>query len=267
VSRTREAVFAGSWYPGSETELRRFIEEATPSVPRSRAAVLVGPHAGFRFSGAIAAETYARVALPGTVVVLCPNHRVPPPVYAVWAEGAWKTPLGSSPVDEALCRELIALGKPLLRADYRPHEQEHAIELHLPFIQFHRPDAAIVPIVVATDSPGELAALGRTLARAVAGKDVLIVASTDMNHFESAEVGRRKDELALGRVLALDASGLFRVVEEEEVSMCGVRPTCVALHAARELGATRAELVRYGNSGEVSGDMDSVVGYAGVLVR
>lgn len=264
---TRDAVFAGSWYPGEAGELRRFIEGASPAVAAAPARALMAPHAGFRFSGAIAAETYARVRIPGTAIVLCPNHRVPPPVLAVWAKGEWRTPLGTARIDEDLAARIIAESRSLVRADTYPHEREHAVELQLPLLQFHRPDVRIVPIVVATDRKEELAAVGQAIARATAGQEVLVVSSSDMNHFESAKVAATKDRKALDRILALDASGLFDVVDEEEITMCGVRPTCVALHAARALGATRAELVRYGHSGQVSGDEESVVGYAGVVIR
>ena len=262
----REAVFAGSWYPGTASELTRFLEGATPRVDAAPALAVLAPHAGYVYSGAIAAETYARVAVPDTAIVLCPNHRVPPPVLAVWAKGSWKTPLGEARVDEELAAALLA-ATPLLRSDRAPHAREHAVELQLPLLQFRRPGVKIVPIVVATDDEAELREVGAAIGRIIRGRNVLIVASSDMNHHESAAVSRRKDEKALERVLALDPEGLFRVVQSEHVSMCGVRPTCVALHAAKALGATRAELVRYGNSGDVTGDDESVVGYAGVVVR
>jgi AmmeMemoRadiSam system protein B len=262
----RDAVFAGSWYPDTVAELNGFLSGATPRVDATPALALMAPHAGYKYSGAIAAETYARVAVPETAIVLCPNHRVPPPVLAVWAKGSWKTPLGEARVDEELAAALLA-ATPLLRADRVPHAREHAVELQIPLLQFRRPGVKIVPIVVATDDAEELREVGEAIARTTRGKNVLVVASSDMNHHESAAVSRRKDEKALERVLALDPQGLFQVVESERVSMCGVRPTCVALHAAKVLGATRAELVRYGNSGDVTGDDESVVGYAGVVVR
>jgi len=263
----REAVFAGSWYPANPRDLEAFIERATPKIAKAPALAVVAPHAGYKYSGAIAAETYARVQVPASAIVLCPNHRVPPPVLAVWAKGSWTTPLGPVPVDEELAARLIEEARPLLRADTFPHAKEHAVELQLPLLRFHRPDVKVVPIVVATDDQDELAELGHAIARAIKGRDALLVASSDMNHHESAAVSKRKDMKALERVLALDPEGLFRVVEAEDVSMCGVRPACVVLHAAKDLGAKRAELVRYGSSGDVTGDDESVVGYAGVVVQ
>ncbi|MBI3723764.1 AmmeMemoRadiSam system protein B [bacterium] len=265
----RESRFAGSWYPGERDELRAYLEKATPRSEPRRAIAVVCPHAGYRYSGAIAAETYARVAVPLSAIVLCPNHRVPPPVLAVWAKGSWRTPLGDVPIDEPLAARLLAEAPGLLRADDFPHEREHAVELQLPFLRFHREDVRVVPIVVGIDRASDLAALGAAIARAVSSHErpVLLVSSSDMNHYESAQVGGRKDRAALERLLARDAEGLMRVVDEREITMCGVRPTAAVLHAARALGASEAELVRYGHSGEVSGDHESVVGYAGVVIR
>ncbi len=270
ASFVREARFAGSWYPGDRGELLRFLEGATPEGSRAEPVLAVmAPHAGYRYSGAIAAETYARAVVPATAVVLCPNHRVPPPVLAVWPKGEWRTPLGTLPVDEKLVERLLAEAKPLLRADTFPHEMEHAVELQLPLLQFHRTrDLAIVPIVVGLDRRAEIEKFGQALARAVGAHDrrVLLVASSDMNHYEPASVAMKKDTLALEKVLALDADGLLETVDEHDISMCGARPTAAILHAVRALGAKRAELVRHGHSGETSGDDDSVVGYAGVVI-
>jgi AmmeMemoRadiSam system protein B len=270
----REAVFAGTWYPGTRAELERFIREATPSGEKAPALAVVAPHAGYRYSGAIAAETYARVTVPASAIVLCPNHRVPPPVLAVWARGGWRTPLGLAAVDEALAALLIEEARPLLRADTFPHEKEHAVELQLPFLQFHNPEIQIVPIVVATDRAEELEALGEAVARAIArhARPTLVVASSDMNHHESAAVTEEKDRLALARLLALDARGLLETVDANAITMCGVRPAAVAIQAALAGSAARgarprAELVRHGHSGETTGDRASVVGYAGVTIR
>jgi AmmeMemoRadiSam system protein B len=264
----REARFAGSWYPGERDELVRFLERATPDSSRRPALAVMVPHAGYVYSGAIAAETYARVSVPSTAIVICPNHRVPPPVLAVWPKGEWRTPLGRVSVDEALATRLLEESRRSLRADTFPHEREHAVELQLPFLQFHSPEIQVVPIVLGIDSGPELAAFGAALARAIRGhgRPVLLVASSDMNHYEAAAVAEEKDRLALERVLALEPDALLETVLEHDISMCGARPTVAVLHAARALGAKTAELVRHGHSGETSGDDSSVVGYAGVVI-
>lgn len=265
----RAARFAGSWYPGDARDLRATIERFTPTVvAREKAIAVMCPHAGYRYSGAVAAETLARVEVPRTALVLCPNHRVPPPIVSVWPGGAWRTPLGEIPIDEplvaALLKECKAGG---LVADTRAHDQEHAVELQLPILQHFRPDLRMVAIVVAQDDPERLKALGEGMARAIDGRDdVLIVASSDMNHYESREVAERKDTLALEKVLAMDPLALLDVCDREDITMCGVRPTAATLWAAKALGAKKCELVRHATSGDVSGDFDSVVGYAGVVV-
>lgn len=269
--------FAGSWYPGEPGPLRAAIDEALDAagdVAPAPARLLVAPHAGYRYSLKIAAAGYARVVVPDAVVVLCPNHRAPPGVVAVWPDGAWRTPLGDLAVDEELAARLVARARAAevgASADRSAHTDEHAVELHLPLLQRVRerrgqPAPRIVPVVVAARREAELLALGDALAAAIGAADVLVVASTDMTHHLPADVARAQDERALAALLALDASRLLAVCERERISMCGVRPTVTGLRAALVRGATRAELARYGHSGEVSGDDERVVGYASVVV-
>lgn len=269
----RPARFAGTWYPDAPAALASLIDAAlergATDQPPAPARAVIAPHAGYRYSLAIAAAAYARVVVPEVVVILCPNHTVPPPIVSVWPAGAWRTPLGEVPLAVDLIKRLRA-ESPLIVAETGAHEDEHAVELHLPILQRLRAGRplSIVPVVVAAPATRDLLALGEALARAVASRDdVLIVASTDMNHQEPADVSRVKDQRALDAVLALDPARLLSTCAAERITMCGVRPTAVALQAARLLGATTAELVRYGHSGEVSGDLRRVVGYAGVVVR
>jgi AmmeMemoRadiSam system protein B len=263
----RPARFAGSWYPGSPSSLLAAIEaaEGDPEPP-VLARALVLPHAGYRFSLRIAAPAVARVPVPPLVALLCPNHTVPPPVVAAWPRGTWETPLGEVAVDEEVTSALAA-GYPDLVLDEGPHLREHGIELILPLLQHRQPDLRIVAVVVAEPRYERLAALGRALASALEGRDALIVASSDMCHFLEAEESRHCDERALERLRAFDPAGLLRRCEEEDISMCGVRPTVVALEAARILGASTVDVVAHGHSGEVSGDTDRVVGYASAIVR
>lgn len=267
----RAARFAGSWYPGTAAGIAAAVEAAGEPCAREPATALVLPHAGWRYSLRIAAPAVARVAVPERVVFLCPNHRVPPPVVAAWPEGSWETPLGSVPVDAQLTHRLLA-ACPRVSAGTEAHLEEHAIEVLLPVLQRAQPRLKIVAVVVAEPSYAGLAEIGRGLAAALRAEglsreDVLIVASSDMSHFLDAREARRRDERALERLLAFDAEGLLERCQEEQISMCGVRPTVVALEAARALGATRVELVDYGHSGEISGDEGSVVGYASAIVR
>jgi MEMO1 family protein len=265
----------GRFYASDPEALARDVERlmqspATASESRGRpvshARAVVVPHAGYVYSGSIAGATFARVAVPDCVVILGPNHTGLGARRALWSRGAWRVPLADVPIAEDLAD---ALGREAaLEHDAAAHLREHSIEVELPFLVRCRPDVHIVPVCLALLDADECRAIGVGIARAVrsSGREVLLVASTDMSHYVSAETARARDQLALARLLALDPEGLYQTVVEHDISMCGFVPTCVALFAARELGAISTELVRYGNSGETSGDFQRVVGYAGVVI-
>jgi MEMO1 family protein len=267
AAQIRPARFAGSWYPGDPAELRAALADAAPGPDAAPARGLVLPHAGYRFSLATAAAALARVEVPQTVVVLCPNHTVPPPIVSLWSRGSWETPLGSVQIDEERCAALLR-ACPWIVADTKAHLREHAIELILPLLQSRRDDLRLIPLVVAEPRFERLEALAAGLSEVLADDpDALLVASSDMSHFHDASEARRRDERALERLLAFDPRGLLERCEAEDISMCGVRPTVAVLLAARARGASRVELARYSHSGEVSGDDQSVVGYASCVVR
>jgi AmmeMemoRadiSam system protein B len=269
---TREPAVAGRFYPSDpdrmEQELSHYLAPLDPALTSEREVVaLVAPHAGWMYSGRIAGETYAQVRVPDRVVILCPNHTGLGVRRSLWASGAWRIPGGDVAVESTLAERLQNLTT--LKDDRLAHAREHAIEVHLPFLRAKNRDLSVVPICLGGLSLQECVELGEALGSALADERerVLLVASTDMSHYISAELAEKLDRMALERVAALDAEGLFRVVTEQDISMCGYVPTTVTLIAARVLGAKRAELVRYGNSGETSGDYDRVVGYAGMIVE
>ncbi|MBE0598699.1 MAG: AmmeMemoRadiSam system protein B [Desulfuromonadales bacterium] len=265
----RKPAVAGQFYPGEESELRQLVEGLLVGTDEQEAALgIVSPHAGYIYSGAIAGRTFARVKVPRRVIILGPNHHAFSHPAALFPPGSWQTPLGEVPIDEQLTAQLLR-ESPLLVTDPLTHRYEHALEVQLPFIQVRNPQASIVPICLGFSSLEKLLAIGQALARAIAAspEPVLMVASNDMSHFETGEVGRKKDDQALERVLALDPEGLWQTVRNHRISMCGVVPVTVMLAAARQLGASRATLVGYSNSGDVTGDQSQVVGYAGVVVR
>lgn len=231
----------------------------------------IAPHAGYLYSGLTAAHVYARVVVPAAVVVLGPNHtglgrsRLGGSVYA---HGQLRTPTGDIAVHEELAAALLAQCD-LLEDDPAAHEREHSVEVQLPFLLARRPDVRVVPIVLGwTDWPrarqlGEaLAAVARTWP-----EPVLFIASSDMNHYEDVAATAAKDGLALAEVGRMDPEQLLAVTAQQQISMCGRVPSAAVLHAARLLGATRAEVVHRSHSGMVTGDDDRVVGYAGVIVR
>jgi len=219
------------------------------------------------YSGHVAGAVFARVQIPSLCLVLCPNHTGIGRALAIMSDGAWQTPLGSVPIDTPFAAALKQR-YPLLREDPTAHRGEHATEVELPFLQLRQPQLRFVPIALGTGEFNILEELGNAIANVVAShsEPVLIVASSDMNHYESDAITRVKDHAALEPILHLDARALYEVVTTQHISMCGFGPAIAMLTAAKKLGATSAELVKYATSGDVSGDRDLVVGYAGVIV-
>ncbi len=266
---TRQPYVAGQFYPGERKDLRQALAALIdPAAAAGPAIAVVSPHAGYVYSGPVAGAVFSAVRVPATAVLLGPAHHEIGPLFAIQTRGGWRTPLGESPVDGPLAGRIMA-GCPLVEEDASAHRREHSLEVQLPFIQYLRPDAAIVPLLVSYKAVYEdLEALGRALAAAIGarGGDALLVASTDMSHYVSQKTAELKDMAAVRRILALDPRGLVETVAAERISMCGFQPTAAALVAAVGLGAVRAELVRYQTSGDASGDYGQVVGYASVRI-
>jgi AmmeMemoRadiSam system protein B len=269
ATTVRPPAVAGRFYPQRRETLLADVQSYLS--PREKAVSALGcvvPHAGYMYSGHVAGAVFARLDVPPRCILMCPNHTGMGHPLSIMSEGAWETPLGQVPIDSRLA-DALKQQFPLLTEDREAHRSEHAVEVQLPFLQARRPHFTFVPIALGTGQFEILQALGEAIAGLVEVQDerVLIIASSDMNHYENDKVTREKDHKAIDRILALDARGLFDVVVKEDISMCGFGPTVAMLTAAVQLGATRAELVRYATSGDVSGDRSMVVGYAGVLVR
>ncbi len=264
----RQPAVAGRFYPGDARALEAAVQGYVGAeVAEDRAIAIIAPHAGYVYSGAVAGEVYRAVHVPPLAIVMCPNHTGLGARAAILSHGNFCIPGHSVPIDENAAEELRELG--LLTEDARAHAQEHGLEVHLPFLVHRNPSVQIVPLCLGLQPYESCVRIGSALADVVnhRGRDALIVASTDMSHYVPADVASRLDRLALDRVEALDAEGLYRTVVDNDLSMCGFIPTTVALVAAKALGAREARLVRYGNSGEASGDFDRVVGYAGLVIR
>jgi MEMO1 family protein len=266
----RPPAVAGRFYPADPAELSRQIAAfALPcEEPPRRAIACVVPHAGYRYSGHVAGAVYARLKLPRRFLLLGPRHFPRGKAQAILSEGAWQTPLGCAEIDSDLANELVR-ADPDLCEDEVAHQTEHALEVQLPFLQSLSSDFRFVPIALGAREYVHFESLGRAMAEVLHkhSDPVLMIASSDMNHYESDEITRHKDSLALDRVLDLDARGLFDIVRREGITMCGFGPVVSVLTAARLLGASRATLVRYATSGDINGDRDEVVGYAGVIVE
>jgi len=264
----RKPAVAGMFYPDHPLQLKTSVERLLVRMmePVASIAVLV-PHAGYIYSGATAGKTFAAATLPDKLIILCPNHTGLGTPISCWAKGAWETPLGTVPVNEALSDALMA-STPVIEADEIAHMREHAIEVQLPFLQVMLESFSIVPVCVGTQDMKLLEALGMGMAAAIAasGEPVGMVVSSDMNHYEDAETNRRKDDLALDALQRLAPEELHRVVMKNRITMCGVAPAVAALFAAKALGADRSEVVDYTHSGMVTADDREVVSYAGVRI-
>lgn len=261
---------AGQFYPGDSDSLTHDLEQFVPGIPLEEkmvALAVMSPHAGYMYSGAVAGETLARVIIPEAVIILGPNHHGQGAAVALSTRGAWRMPMGEAPINEELA-DILAAKSEHIQVDDTAHRFEHSLEVQVPFLQYMQPKLTIIPLVISHLSYRVCAEIGQAIAAAVQEYDrpVLIVASTDMTHYESREVAKSKDMLAIGHVEDLDPEGLYNTVQNERISMCGIMPTTIALTAAKALGAEKAELVRYTDSGAVSGDTRQVVGYAGMVI-
>ena len=266
---TRRPAVAGTFYPEDREALEETLRGiAAPSGERVHARGVVVPHAGYVYSGHVAGAVYSRVHLPDRFIILCPNHTGLGRPLAVMDSGEWETPMGNVAIDEDLAARLLELD-PDLEADATAHISEHALEVQLPFLQFlTESEIQFVPITVGRSDLGALERLGESMAQVIdaLSEEILIIASSDMNHYEADAPTRIKDRRAIDRVLERDAKGLYDVVLSEGISMCGFGPATSMLVATNRMGASNAELVRYATSGDIFGDRDRVVGYAGIIV-
>ena len=267
----RPPAVAGRFYPDDPERLRAAVDSYLVTgveEKKIRARACLVPHAGYVYSGSVAGEVYRRLEIPERVILVGPWHYPRGAALAILSEGGWQTPLGTAPIDELLAEKIVR-AFPLLREDAAAHSAEHSLEVQLPFLQRLAPLFAFVPIVIGPAKWEPLEALGHALASVIAAErePVLLIASSDMNHYESDAVTRVKDRKAIEQLLALDPRKLFETVRDENISMCGYAAAVAVSIAARDLGATGAELVRYATSGEVNGDLQEVVGYAGMIIK
>ncbi|HWF12382.1 MAG TPA: AmmeMemoRadiSam system protein B [Candidatus Acidoferrales bacterium] len=267
----RPPAVAGRFYPDDPARLRAEIDSFVfPSIKEKKipARACIVPHAGYVYSGSVAGEVYGRIDIPKRVILLGPRHYPHGASLAINSGDAWQTPLGMVAVGHLLAEKIVR-AFPELREDDVAHRTEHSLEVQLPFLQRLVPFLSFVPIVIGPAQWSTMDRLGRALATVIAteSEPILLIASSDMNHYESDAVTRVKDRKAIEQILALDSRKLFDTVREEQISMCGYAAAVAVIVAAKELGAIGAELIRYATSGEVNGDMQEVVGYAGIVIR
>lgn len=265
----RQPAVAGRFYNASPEKLKTMVAGyVQEGLKREQAIGVLAPHAGLMYSGAVAGALYSRVNLPNTFVLIGPNHTGMGTPVSVFAEGEWEMPFGSVKINGDLADAIISKSTSA-REDYLAHQYEHSLEVQLPFIQYFKKEFRIVPIAMMTTNLEVCQELGKSIAEAIkeSGAPALIVASSDMTHYEPDSLARKKDEKAIDQILLIDPVSLHRTIEREGISMCGYAAATAMLFAASDLEATTAELVKYMTSGEVSGDYMQVVGYAGIIVK
>ncbi|MHB8793815.1 MAG: AmmeMemoRadiSam system protein B [Thermoleophilia bacterium] len=268
MTPVREAAVAGQFYPDNRSVLEQAVKEMIGPGPRHSVLGVMVPHAGYMYSGSVAGEVYGAIEMPQSFIILGPNHSGLGPMASIMSSGVWRLPGGDAVIDDKLAKAVIS-GSSSLEVDDRAHIFEHSIEVQLPFMQYLVGQVSFVPISLMTHSLETCRDIGTAIADAVRNVEhpVLVVASSDMTHYESQAIARDKDQLAIDRLLALDPEGLLETVQANHISMCGVAPAATMLFACKLLGAREAHLVKYQTSGDVTGDFSQVVGYAGVLVR
>jgi MEMO1 family protein len=269
----RQSIIAGTWYPGRPEALRSqiqgFLREATESVvPLGELLALIVPHAGYLYSGGVAAHAYRLLMTRPfkQVVIVAPSHRHGFRGASLDQKTGYETPLGVVPVDRVLTRELMAAGS-FFRYVPEGHAQEHALEIQLPFLQETLKDFSLTAIIQGSQDEKTTEETALALARVLKGKKVLLVASTDLSHFHPYEQARRLDKKIVDRVAAFDEKGLMRDLQENTVEACGGGPLVTVMKAARLLGADESLVLQYANSGDVTGDRSGVVGYLAAAVH
>jgi hypothetical protein len=264
----RRSPFAGTWYPGEPSELESTVDSLLAEAPANEApgklVALISPHAGLRYSGPVAAAGYRLLESHRfeSVLILGPSHRLAFDALATYSEGGFQTPLGIAAIDSGLARSFesaTSRARPMPEA----HLREHCLEMQLPFLQRLLPEARVVPVMMGVQSASNIEAARRALVRAVSSSTypVLLVASSDLSHYESRENARELDSRVLDCIERFDPEGLADLLERERGHACGGGPMVSVMMAARELGATGARILAYGDSGDVSGETDAVVGY------
>jgi len=267
----RPPAVAGQFYPAQPQTLQRDLDgylaapDGESEIPRAIACVV--PHAGYMYSGHVAGKVYRRLPARSSYIVIGPNHFGRGAPLAMMASGSWLTPLGRVPLNPALAK-VVHQACPALVDDATAHSGEHSLEVQVPFLQRRSPSFTLLPIAVGVGDYETLEALGHAVSQGVqsSSEPVLIVASSDLNHYEPDGVTRVKDRMAIDRILDLDPNGLHETVFRERISMCGFGPAVATLVAAKDLGARRAELIKYATSADAGGPRDSVVGYAGIII-
>ena len=267
----RKPVVSGQFYPADAKELDALIDSfVDKTVQKKDCLGCILPHAGYLYSGKVAACTVSRIKIKDTVVLLGPNHTGQGAAFSMMSQGAWRTPLGDLGINSKLADLFLAKSK-YFCADSLAHLDEHSLEVELPLLQHFRDDFRIVPAAIKNVDLFELEAVSQALAAVVIENNlqhsVMFIASSDLTHYEPEKIAKIKDQLAIEAILELDEQKLKTLVEESEISICGLAPIIILIKVAKLLGAKKTELIKYATSGDVTKDLSSVVGYAGIIIN
>lgn len=267
-SLVRHPAVAGQFYPANPDKLRSQIASFITQSKKIPAKGIMVPHAGYMYSGGVAGKVYSQVEIPNRLIILSPNHTGLGSPFSMMDRGEWQLPFGNVQIDHDLA-DKFKKEFSHLRVDPLAHIREHSLEVQLPFLQFLKEDFRFVPITVGHVRYELCREFGEAIANVVKREKtpILIIASTDMNHFEEHNRTLKKDRLAIDEILKKDPQSLYRVVHEEDISMCGIIPVTIMLTACNKLGIKKVTLVDHKTSGDITGDNSSVVGYAGVIVE
>lgn len=263
----RNPAVAGQFYSGTKAALQKEVERyLLKGAEKIKAIGVISPHAGYMYSGPVAGATLSSVEFEDTCIIMGPNHTGEGRPFSIMTEGTWKLPLGDCKIDTELAKSILGNSN-YLQEDERAHRYEHSVEVQIPFLQVLKREFKIVPIVLSDASVEIYRNIGKEIAKSLKGKyTATIIASSDMTHYEPQGIAKQKDEKAIDAILNLDEDSLITTIKKYDISMCGYAPTCVMLAASKELGAKKAKLIKYQTSGDVTGDYNAVVGYAGVVV-
>lgn len=276
--KVRKPCVADAFYAGTRTELTDQIKQCfthrfgpgaipNPAAEGPRKVVgIVSPHAGYMYSGPVAANGFSKLALDGTpkvFVILGPNHTGAGSGLSIQSEGAWETPLGVASIDSELAHK-IQQSSDILDEDERAHAGEHSVEVQLPFTQFLYQNVKFIPICMMMQDLKTSRDIAKSIVEQTKGKDVAIIASSDFTHYEPQEIANRKDKRAIDAILNLNEEALNELGETNQVTMCGYGPITTLIAIAKLLGNVKPELLAYKTSGDITGDKSAVVGYSSI---
>ena len=266
----REAIVAGKFYPSNKNSLENQLRSFPKATSKEDALACIMPHAGYVYSGGVAVQTASSIQMKENIILLGPNHTGLGSSFSIASKGEWKTPLGKVEVNATIVENLKKECS-LFKEDDSAHAHEHSLEVELPILQFlHRDKFSIVPLILMPSRMSEYEKIAQAISKTITDLGIkdktLIIASSDMTHYESHKSAKEKDNLAIEAILNLDEKLLIERVQKYNITMCGYVPTVITIMTAKNLGAKKAKLIKYQTSGEISGDYQSVVGYAGIII-